>query len=317
LISSPFVLAQENETVEDTFVEIEQPEIEQLLAPIALYPDALLSQVLSASAHPLDIIQAAQWRADNSELSPEEALIQAESKDWPESVQALIPFNDLLQDLSDDLYWLESLGDIYEAQPEAVLAGVQTLRRKAQDNGSLPDSEHAQVLEEEGEISIASAEPEVIYVPYYDTRVVYGRWGHANNPYYWRRPAHYRSRGRFHWSPRYYVRNKVAKHYGHGKRYYGTRKFRSYYPRHSGYGKKVKRSYSSNRHFSRGHFSRTSYNKGYNRKYNKGYSKRRYSNRSYKRGYKKRYNSYKRRGYKGRHRGYKKRYNRYRRRGRY
>jgi hypothetical protein len=316
LISSPSVLAQEEEAVEGTFVAIEQAEVEQILAPIALYPDILLSQILSATAYPLDIIQAAQWREENSDLSPEEALSQTESKDWPESVQALLPFNDLLQDLSEDLYWLESLGDAYESDPEAVLTGVQALRKVAQEQGSLPDTDHAQVIEEEGEISIASADPDVIYVPYYDTRIVYGRWRHANNPYYWKRPAHYRSRGRFHWSPRYYVRNKVARHYGHGKRHYGTRKFRSYYSGHSHHGKKVRRSYSGNRHFSQGHFSRTSYKKGYNRGYKRGYGKKRYSKR-YRHGYKKRYNSYKRRGYKGKRRGYKKRYKRYRRRGRY
>lgn len=316
LIDSPFVMAQDD-TIQDSYVEIEQSEVEQILAPIALYPDTLLSQVLSASADPLDVIQAAQWRQKNSDLSPEEALRQAEDKDWPASVQALIPFNDLLQDLSSDLYWLESLGELYSADPDAVLTGVQTLRRKAQEHGSLPDSDHAHIIEEEGELSIALADPLIIYVPYYDTRIVYGRWRHANNPYVWRRPSHYQSRGRFHWSPRYYVRNKIARHYGHGKRHYGTRKFRSYYPRQSHYGKKVRRSFSGNRHFSRGHFSRASYKKGFKRRHSNRYSKRRFSNRSYRHGYNKRYNRYKRRGYRGGHRGYKKRYNRYNRRRRY
>jgi hypothetical protein len=314
-MNSPSVSAQEEGAEQDTHVAIEQSEVEQILAPIALYPDSLLSQVLSASAYPLDVIQAAQWRDKHSALSPEEALIEAESKGWPASVQALIPFNDLLQDLSEDLYWLESLGDIYDADPDAVLTGIQTLRKQAQENGSLPDSDHAEIVEEEGEISIALADPTIIYVPYYDTRVVYGRWRHANNPYYWKRPVSYRSQGRFHWSPRYYIRNKVARHYNHGNRHYGTRHFRSYYPRHTFHGKKVRRSFKRNRHFSRDGFSRASYRKGYNRKYSRGYGKRRYSNRSFRHGYKRR-GSFKRRGFKGRSRSFK-RSRHYRRRGRY
>ena len=163
-----------------------------------------------------------------------------------------------------------------------------------------------------------SANPEVIYVPYYDTRIVYGRWRHANNPYYWKRPAHYHSRGRFYWSPSYHFGRKVAKHYNHGhKRYYSNRKFRSYYPHYANYRNKVRRSYGGDKHFSRsrgtfsrGTFSRATYNKGYSRGYKKGYRKgyrgsyrkgyrSSFKRKHYAHGYNKRYrSSYKHRGYK-------------------
>lgn len=192
---------------ESEFIELNQAELDQMLAPIALYPDSLLSQILVAATYPLEIIQATRWRQDNSHLDEDEALQAVEDKDWDPSVKALVPFTDLLEKLSDDLEWLQNLGDAFLANEEQILASIQGLRVRARDAGSLENSEYIEVVEEDDNISIQPVEREIVYVPYYDTRTVYGPWHwHSYQPIYWHRPAHYYWHAGFYWSPRFYVR---------------------------------------------------------------------------------------------------------------
>jgi hypothetical protein len=188
--------------------ELNQAELDQLLAPIALYPDTLLSHILVASTYPLEVIQAARWRAANQDLDEQEALDAVEDKDWDPSVKALIPFNDLLQKFSDDLDWLQALGDAFLSNEEQVLASIQSLRQKAYALGNLRNNDYVEVAKDEDkEIVIRTVDRQVVYVPYYDTRVVYGNWWwDAYPPYYWNRPSHYVFSGGFFWSPRYYIR---------------------------------------------------------------------------------------------------------------
>ena len=188
-------------------VEIDQAELDGILAPIALYPDTLLSHIFVASTYPLELVQAARWRNENSDLSEEEALAQAEEKGWDPSVQALVPFTDLLNNLSEDLDWLQQLGDAFLLNEDQVLSSVQSLRRKAYEQGNLEDNEYIEVVEEDDDIVIETVHKEIVYVPYYDTRVVYGPWWwHSRPPLYWHRPAHYYWHAGFYWSPRIYIR---------------------------------------------------------------------------------------------------------------
>lgn len=188
--------------------KLDQAELDRMLAPIALYPDSLLSHILVASTYPLEVIKATRWRLANEDLDEQQALDAIEDKEWDPSVKALVPFTDLLKKLSDDLVWLQDLGDAFLLNEDQVLSSVQNLRQKAYAHGSLEDSEYIEVVEEDNDIIIRSTQTEIVYVPYYDTRVVYGTWWwHGHQPIFWHRPANYYWHAGFYWSPRYYVRN--------------------------------------------------------------------------------------------------------------
>jgi hypothetical protein len=212
---SPFIIQaqesvsgseQSSPASEQQDVELNQAELDQMLAPIALYPDTLLSHILVAATYPLEIIQAARWRSANSDLTEEQALNAVEDKDWDPSVKALVPFNDLLQKFSEDLDWLQALGDAFLSNEAQVLATVQNLRQKAYAQGNLQNNEYVDVAKDKNEITIQTVRKEVIYVPYYDTRVVYGNWWwDAYPPFYWHSPSHYTWHNGVYWSPRYHI----------------------------------------------------------------------------------------------------------------
>ena len=186
---------------------LNQAELDQMLAPIALYPDTLLSHILVASSYPLEVVQAARWREKNKTLKEQEALEAVEDKDWDPSVKALVPFNELLQKFSEDLEWLQALGEMFLLNEEQVLSSVQDLRQKAYVQGNLQDNEYLDVEQDQGQIIIQTVEKAVVYVPYYDTRVVYGNWQWgAYPPHYWHRPSHYVWRSGFYWSAGFSIR---------------------------------------------------------------------------------------------------------------
>jgi hypothetical protein len=200
--------AQNNVSTETSeTVELDQAQLDQMLAPIALYPDTLLSHVLVASTYPLEVVQAARWRSANEDLDEQQALNSVEDKDWDPSVKALVPFNDLLQRLSEDLDWLQSLGSAFLVNEQQILTSVQNLRQKAYDQGNLTDNDYVNVEHEEGEIVIETVRREVVYVPYYDTRIVYGNWLWNNHqPYYWHRPRHSIFSAGLYWSIGFNIR---------------------------------------------------------------------------------------------------------------
>ncbi|MEP1448100.1 MAG: DUF3300 domain-containing protein [Paraglaciecola sp.] len=188
-------------------IELDQAQLDQILAPIALYPDTLLSHILVASTYPLEVIQAARWRAANPDLDEQQALNAVENKDWDPSVQALVPFNDLLQKLSDDLDWLQSLGSAFLVNEQKILTSVQNLRQKAYEQGHLTNNDYINVEHDEDQIVIETIRREVVYVPYYDTRVVYGNWWWSNHqPYYWARPRHSIFSAGLYWSIGFNIR---------------------------------------------------------------------------------------------------------------
>ncbi|QYJ91918.1 DUF3300 domain-containing protein [Shewanella halotolerans] len=179
---------------EDAVQEIQfsDAELAQMLAPIALYPDSLLTHILIASTYPLEVVQANRWRNKNKSLEGAEAVNRAEKQDWDPSVTALVAFPDLLQRLSDDLEWTQKLGDAFLQDEERVLDSIQSLRQQAERANAFDDMENMKVTKVNRQIVIEPVQREVVYVPYYDTRVVYGHWHWYNYPpVYWAYPPHY------------------------------------------------------------------------------------------------------------------------------
>ncbi|EOU7890462.1 DUF3300 domain-containing protein, partial [Escherichia coli] len=189
-------------------------QIDQWVAPVALYPDALLSQVLMASTYPANVAQAVQWSHDNP-LKQGDAAIQAVSdQPWDASVKSLVAFPQLMALMGENPQWLQNLGDAFLAQPQDVMDSVQRLRQLAQQTGSLKSSNEQKVITTTKKavpvkqtvtapvipsntvltaspvitepattvISIEPANPDVVYIPNYNPTVVYGNWANTAYP---------------------------------------------------------------------------------------------------------------------------------------
>ena len=153
-----------------------QEELDQLLAPIALYPDDLLTQILMASTYPLEVVQAERWAKQNKSLKGDALKAALEKQTWDDSVKALVPFPDVLTMMSEKLEWTQKLGDAFLAQQKDVMDTVQKLRRKANEAGNLKSSKEQEVKKEGDIIIVEAANPQVVYVPAYNPTVVYGAW---------------------------------------------------------------------------------------------------------------------------------------------
>lgn len=161
-------------------------ELEALVAPIALYPDSLLSQVLMASTYPLEIVQAARWSKANPGVSGDAALKKVENETWDVSVKSLTAFPNVLEMMNEKLDWTQKLGDAFIGQQSDVLAAVQRMRQLAKNNGNLESNQQQVVKTEAQTIIIEPAQPQTIYVPAYNPTVVYGAWPYpAYPPYYY------------------------------------------------------------------------------------------------------------------------------------
>ena len=178
-----------------------QEELDQMLAPVALYPDALLTQVLMAATYPLEIVQAERWAKAHKDLQGDAKAKALEQEPWDPSVKSLIDFPPVLEMLSEKLDWTQKLGDAFIGQQKEVLETVQKLRAKAKENGQLETTDDLKVdVEQQGStqvITIESANPEVIYVPTYDPVVVYGSWWYPAYPPYPYYPPGYAAGGAF------------------------------------------------------------------------------------------------------------------------
>ena len=159
-------------------------EIDALVAPIALYPDNLLAQVLIASTYPLEVAMAAQWVMKNPNVqgAPLETALQMQT--WDASVKALVEVPTALNQLSNRLDWTQKLGDAFLAQQKDVMDSVQRLRQRAQGAGKLMTTEQQKIVNEGQTIVIEQANPQTIYVPYYDPYYMYGGWPYAAYPPY-------------------------------------------------------------------------------------------------------------------------------------
>jgi hypothetical protein len=164
-------------------------QLDSLVAPIALYPDALLAQTLAASTYPLEIVQLQQWLGRNKGLK-DKALVDAVAKQpWDPVVQSMAAFPDVVKRLGDEIKWTADLGNAFLAQQADVMNAVQRMRKKAHDKGTLKSSEQqkveTQVIEKKEVIVIESASPDVIYVPSYDPVIVYGPAYYPYPPIYY------------------------------------------------------------------------------------------------------------------------------------
>ena len=174
---------------------LSEAQLDALVAPIALYPDALLSEILMASTYPLEIVEADRWVAANKNLKGDALKAAVDQQSWDDSVKSLVATPDVLDMMSQKLSWTQQLGDAVLAQQPDVMDAVQRLRTKAQANNKLASTKQQSVSTQQQNgkqiIVIAPAQPDTIYVPYYDPAVVYGPWPYpAYPPYYWPPPAY-------------------------------------------------------------------------------------------------------------------------------
>ena len=164
--------------------EFTQAELEQILAPIALYPDDLLTQVLAASTYPLEVVMANRWveQPANKALKGDALLKALDGQDWDASVKSLVPFPSVLKTMSDQLDWMQKLGDAFLAQQSDVFAAVQALRGRAQTAGTLQTNAQQTVTQDGPAIVIAPTQTNTVYVPAYNPTVAYGAWPYPSYP---------------------------------------------------------------------------------------------------------------------------------------
>ena len=163
-----------------------QPELDRVLAPIALYPDSLLSQLLMAATFPRDVAEAARWSRQNPGLQGDEAVRAVERQPWEPSVKSLAAFPEILAMMGEKPDWTALLGEAFMSQEVAVMQTVQVLRRRADEAGNLRSDDRLLVEREGDTYVIDQPSPELVYVPYYDPRVVYGPWWWPDyQPVYW------------------------------------------------------------------------------------------------------------------------------------
>lgn len=192
-------------------VDYSPADLDRMLAPIALYPDTVLSHILIASTYPLEVAQAARWSRQHPDLSGEQAVDAVENKNWDPSVKALVAFPEILARMDEDLEWTERLGDAFLAQEGEVMDRVQHLRQRAYDAGNLDSQQlkHVRVIREREVIYIEPALSHIVYLPYYDPWVIYGSWWWPSYPphrwAYWAgRPVRYYGSG-FYWGAGFHV----------------------------------------------------------------------------------------------------------------
>ena len=157
-------------------------ELEQILAPIALYPDSLLTQVLMASTYPLEIVKADRWAKQNKSMKGDALAKALEAEPWDPSVKSMVNFPQVLTMMAEKLDWTQKVGDAFLAQQKEVMGTVQKLRAKAQAAGNLKTTKEQVVKVEKEIIIIEPASPQVIYVPAYNPTVVYGAWAYPAYP---------------------------------------------------------------------------------------------------------------------------------------
>ena len=169
-----------------------EAELDQMLAPIALYPDSLLAQILMACTYPADVAEAVQWSKDNPDQQGDAAVDAVQDKSWDPSVMSLAAFPQVLTMMGEQPDWVQNVGDAFLADSEGVMDTVQNLRTKAKDEGNLETTEQQTVTVQEPSstetiIIIEPADPQIIYVPSYNPTIIYGTWWWPHyTPWYYR-----------------------------------------------------------------------------------------------------------------------------------
>jgi hypothetical protein len=168
-----------------------QQELDTMMAPVALYPDSLLSQILMASTYPGDVTEAVKWSKKNTKKTGDKAVKAVQKKSWDPSVMSLVAFPSVLDMMGQKPDWVEDMGNAFLSDSEKVMDTVQSLRKKAKDEGNLKTSKEQTVKVEDKSdpqiIIIETSDPEVVYVPTYNPTVIYGTWWWPSYyPYYYR-----------------------------------------------------------------------------------------------------------------------------------
>lgn len=190
-----------------TKASFSQADLDTALAPVALYPDSLLAQLLMAVTYPDQVMEAAEWSKKNDKLKGEDAVKAVQEKKWDSSVASLVAFPQVLEMLSSKPDWTKKLGEMFLADPDAVMDTIQKLRHKAKEAGNLKDTKEQKVIVKEASsssssggnatvqggnnttiIEIQPADPQTVYVPVYNPTVVYGTWWHPTPPYFYSPP---------------------------------------------------------------------------------------------------------------------------------
>jgi uncharacterized membrane protein YgcG len=156
------------------YAKLSREQLDRLVAPIALYPDALVAQILSASTFPTQIADAEDFVSSHSGLSAADLGAQADQQQWDPSVKALVQFPSVLANLSKNLGWTSEIGDAYYNQRQDVMNAVQEMRKKAKKAGNLKSTTQLNVEDKDDQIDIQPVDPNIVYVPAYDPWVVYG-----------------------------------------------------------------------------------------------------------------------------------------------
>lgn len=176
-------------------VKLPPDQLDSLVAPIALYPDPLLSQTLVASTYPLEVIQLKQWLDQHKDLKDKALTDAVQKQEWDPSIQAMAALPDVVKQLAENIKWTADLGNAFLTQQNDVMDAVQRMRKKASSAGNLKSSEQqkveTKVVENKQVIVIEQANPQVIYVPSYNPTVVYGPPVYPYPPIYYPPPGYY------------------------------------------------------------------------------------------------------------------------------
>jgi len=166
--------------------QLSPAQLDQMLAPIALYPDDLLGQIVMAAGYPLEVVDADRWLEDssNAALRGDDLSAALGQVSWDPSVKSLVQFPQVLHMMDAQLDWTESLGEAFIADPSAVMDSIQRLRHQAQAAGKLRSNAQEAVTDQDGQIAIEPANEQTVYVPDYEPNVVYGAWAYPDDPPY-------------------------------------------------------------------------------------------------------------------------------------
>jgi uncharacterized protein DUF3300 len=192
---NPAFAAPTQEAAAPAASTIPADQLDSLVAPIALYPDPLLSQVLVASTYPLEVVQLQQWLAQNKGKNETQLADAVKKQDWDPSIQGLAALPDVVKLLAENIKWTTDLGNAFLAQQNDVMAAVQRMRKKAKDAGNLKSTEQVKVetqtVDSQPVIVVQQANPQVVYVPSYNPTVVYGAPVYAYPPIAYPPPGYY------------------------------------------------------------------------------------------------------------------------------
>jgi hypothetical protein len=194
ILASLFIFLFSVHAADTDTKKFSQQELDQMLAPIALYPDALLSQILMATTYPSELQEAIAYSKANPDEKGDDAVKKVQDKGWDASVASLVAFPQVLEMLGKKPDWTKNLGDAFLAEPKTVMSTVQTLRKKAKDSGNLKTTKQQKVEVQSGASDAPSSSSEsssnititpttnTVYVPVYNPTYVYGPWMYPSYP---------------------------------------------------------------------------------------------------------------------------------------